>query len=299
MKFILSIVFCFFFLFIHSQNYLDLVNLSYTNTPNNTFENSDSKTTIEEFALELNFPIKLNDKTVLLTSFYGNKTNLQLDFNTLNESLNVMGLGLGINKTFNEKWSGTFIVFTKLAADKLSFSGDNMQLGFLALITKKRREDLKYKFGVYANTENYGLLVVPIFGLYYLSPNKKFEANLNLPIIADANYKIGDRTWIGMKFDGLGTTYNLTHQNYTNNGAYVSKVSNELVSYFKFQINKSIFLNTKIGYAISRNYEVYETNDKIDWALASIYFGDNRTQLNNRFKDGAIFKIELLYRLHF
>ena len=60
MKFILSIVFCFFFLFIHSQNYLDLVNLSYTNTPNNTFENSDSKTTIEEFALELNFPIKLN-----------------------------------------------------------------------------------------------------------------------------------------------------------------------------------------------------------------------------------------------
>jgi len=299
MKFILSIVFCFFFLFIHSQNYLDLVNLSYTNTPNNTFENSDSKTTIEEFALELNFPIKLNDKTVLLTSFYGNKTNLQLDFNTLNESLNVMGLGLGINKTFNEKWSGTFIVFPKLAADKLSFSGDNMQLGFLALITKKRREDLKYKFGVYANTENYGLLVVPIFGLYYLSPNKKFEANLNLPIIADANYKIGDRTWIGMKFDGLGTTYNLTHQNYTNNGAYVSKVSNELVSYFKFQINKSIFLNTKIGYAISRNYEVFETNDKIDWALASIYFGDNRTQLNNRFKDGAIFKIELLYRLHF
>jgi hypothetical protein len=299
MKFILSIVFCFFFLFIHSQNYLDLVNLSYTNTPNNTFENSDSKTTIEEFALELNFPIKLNDKTVLLTSFYGNKTNLQLDFNTLNESLNVMGLGLGINKTFNEKWSGTFIVFPKLAADKLSFSGDNMQLGFLALITKKRREDLKYKFGVYANTENYGLLVVPIFGLYYLSPNKKFEANLNLPIIADANYKIGDRTWIGMKFDGLGTTYNLTHQNYTNNGAYVSKVSNELVSYFRFQMSKSIYLNTKIGYAISRNYEVYEINDKIDWALASIYFGDNRTQLNNRFKDGAIFKIELLYRLHF
>ena len=264
MKFILSIVFCFFFLFIHSQNYLDLVNLSYTNTPNNTFENSDSKTTIEEFALELNFPIKLNDKTVLLTSFYGNKTNLQLDFNTLNESLNVIGLGLGINKTFNEKWSGTFIVFPKLAADKLSFSGDNMQLGFLALIT-----------------------------------NKKFEANLNLPIIADANYKIGDRTWIGMKFDGLGTTYNLKNQSYTNTGAYVSKVSNELVSYFRFQMSKSIYLNTKIGYAISRNYEVYEINDKIDWALASIYFGDNRTQLNNRFKDGAIFKIELLYRLHF
>lgn len=299
MKFILSLVFCFFFLLIHSQNYLDLVNLSYTNTPNNTFENSDSKTTIEEFAIELNFPIKLNDKTVLLSSFYGNKTNLQLDYNTSNKSLNMIGLGLGINKTFNEKWSSTFLVFPKIAADKLSFSGDNIQFGFLALITNKKREDLKYKFGVYTNTENYGLLVVPIFGVYYLSQNQKFEANLNLPIIADANYKIGDKTWVGMKFDGLGTTYNLTNQSYTNNGAYVSKVSNELVSYFRFQMSKSIYLNTKIGYAISRNYEIYETNDKIDWALASIYFGDKRTQLNKRFKDGAIIKIELLYRLHF
>ena len=160
-------------------------------------------------------------------------------------------------------------------------------------------EDLKYKFGVYANTENYGLLVVPLLGLYYLSPNQKFETNLNLPIIADANYKIGHKTWLGMKFDGLGTTYNLTAQNYTSSGAYVSKVSNELVSYLRFQLSKSIYLNTKIGYAISRSYGIYDTNDKVDWSLASIYFGDNRTQLNTNFKDGALFKIELLYRLYF
>ena len=299
MKFFLGIVCCSIFSFVHTQNYLDLVNLSYTNTPNNNFENSNSKSSVEEIAIELNFPIKINDKTVLLSSFYGNKTKLYLDSNTTTSSLNVMGLGLGINRTFNEKWSSTFLFFPKLAAVKLSFSGDNIQFGFLALFTNKKREDLMYKIGVYANTENYGLLVVPLFGLYYLSPNQKFEANLNLPIIADANYKIGDKTWVGMKFDGLGTSYNLTNQNYSLNGAYVSKVSNELVSYLRFQIGKSIYLNTKIGYAISRSYEVYDSNDKIDWALASFYFGDNRIQLNDRFKDGAIFKIELLYRLHF
>ena len=299
MKFFLGIIFSFYFTYSDSQNYLDIAKLSYTNTPNNSFENSNNKTTIEEFALELNFPIKLNEKTVILTSFYGNKTNLKLDYNTSNESLNVIGLGLGINKTFNDKWSSTILVFPKLAADKLSFSGDNMQLGFLALFTNKKRENLKYKFGVYANTENYGLLVVPLLGLYYLSPNQKFEANLNLPIIADANYRIGNKTWLGMKFDGLGTTYNLTNQNYTSNGAYVSKVSNELVSYLRLQLSKSIYLNTKIGYAISRSYGIYDTNDKVDWSLASIYFGDNRTQLNTNFKDGVLFKIELLYRLHF
>jgi hypothetical protein len=64
-------------------------------------------------------------------------------------------------------------------------------------------------------------------------------------------------------------------------------------------LSKSIYLNTKVGYAISRNYKVFHADDKIDLALTSFYFGDNRTQLNERFKDGAIFKIELLYRIHF
>ena len=102
-----------------------------------------------------------------------------------------------------------------------------------------------------------------------------------------------------MRFDGLGTTYNLNNQSYSPNGAYVSKTSNELVSYFRFKLSKSIYIDTKLGYAISRNYKVFDANDKIDLALSSFYFGDHRTQLNERFKDGAIFKVELFYRLHF
>ena len=102
-----------------------------------------------------------------------------------------------------------------------------------------------------------------------------------------------------MKFDGLGTTYNLNDQNYSADGAYVSKTSNELVSYLRYKLSKSLYIQTKVGYAFSRNYKVYDINDKIDLALSSFYFGDERTQLNERFKDGAIFKVELFYRLHF
>jgi hypothetical protein len=54
-----------------------------------------------------------------------------------------------------------------------------------------------------------------------------------------------------------------------------------------------------LGYAISRNYEVYDSNDKADLGLIAFYFGDERTRLNERFKDGVIFRVELLYRLHF
>ena len=299
MKYRLSILFSCLFFIGYTQNYFDIVNIAYTNTPKTDFEISNEQITVEELALELNFPIIINDKTVLLTGLFGNKTSVNLNANMPRTNLNVLGLNLGINKTFNDTWSATFMVFPKIASDQIEFTGDNVQVAFLSLFTKKKRDNLKYRYGVYANTEKYGIIVVPVFGLYYLSTNQKFEANLNLPIIADINYKINKKIWLGMKFDGLGTTYNLNEQNYSANGAYVSKISNELVSYLRFQLSKSIFLNTKVGYAIRRNYEVYDSNDKVDLALTAFYFGDDRTQLNERFKDGAIFKIELLYRLHF
>lgn len=282
-----------------SQNYFDIVNLTYTNTPANDFEISNTQSTVEELALDLNFPIIINEKTILLTGLFINKTKVNLDANKSSSNLNVLGLNFGINKFFNDKWSTTFMIFSKIASDKIKLSNDNLQLAFLSLFTNKKRNDLKYRYGLYANTEKYGLIVVPIVGLYYVSTNKKFEANLNLPITGDINYKINKKAWVGMRFDGLGTTYNLNNQNYSTNGAYASKTSNELMSYLRFGLSKTLYLNTKIGYAISRNYKVFDSKDKIDLALTSFYFGDNRTQLNERFKDGAIFKVELLYRLHF
>ena len=299
MKYILCGLFGCIFFQAFAQNYFDIVNLTYTNTPQNDFEISNAQTHVEELALELNFPILINEKTILLTGIIANKTKLNLDANMPISNLNVLGMNFGVNQTFSNKWSSTFMLFSKIASDKIKLSNDNLQLAFLALFTNKKRSDLKYRYGLYANTEKYGLIIVPILGLYYISPSKKFEVDLNLPITGDINYGINKKTWIGMRFDGLGTTYNLNNQNYSANGAYVSKTSNELVGYLRLMLNKSIYLNTKIGYAISRNYKVFDANDKIDLALTSFYFGDNRTQLNERFKDGAIFKVELFYRLHF
>jgi hypothetical protein len=299
MKYILCGLFSCFFFQGFSQNYFDIFNLTYTNTTPNNFEISNTQSNVEELALEFNFPILINEKTILLTGLGANKTKVNLDANMPSSTLNVLGLNFGFNKSINDKWSTTFMVFSKVASDKIKLSNDNLQLAFLSLFTNKKRDNLKYRYGLYSNTEKYGLIMVPIIGLYYVSTNKKFEADLNLPIIGDINYKINNKTWIGMRFDGLGTTYNLSNQSYSANGAYVSKTSNELVSYLRFKLGKSIYLNTKVGYAVSRNYKVFDSKDKIDLALSSFYFGDMRTQLNERFKDGAIFKVELFYRLHF
>jgi len=72
-----------------------------------------------------------------------------------------------------------------------------------------------------------------------------------------------------------------------------------LFAFTRFQLDKSIFLKISAGYSFFRKFKVYDKNDKVDLSVASIYFGDDRTPINTKFKDGAIFKLELIYRIHF
>lgn len=104
---------------------------------------------------------------------------------------------------------------------------------------------------------------------------------------------------MGFRLDTIGTSCDLNEQNYSKGGAYVCKTSKEVASYFRYKLSKSLYINTKFGYDFSRNYGVFNADDKIDLAVTSIYLGDDKTQLNENFADGAIFKMELLYRLYF
>ena len=137
MKYVLSVFFSCILFQGFSQNYFDIVNLTYTNTPPNDFEISIGQSTVEELALELNFPVLINEKTILLTGLFTNKTKVKLDANMPSSNLNVLGLNFGVNKSFNDKWSATFMVYSKIASDEFKLSNDNLQFGFLSLFTNK------------------------------------------------------------------------------------------------------------------------------------------------------------------
>ena len=289
-----------FFVSASAQNYIDILEFSYAKTPQNNFNNSTESTDIQTYDFQFTFPIVLNKTSTLITGIFVNKDLLKLDENTADKrSLTKLGLKLGVNHVYSNKWSGTYMLLPSIASDFEEISSDDYQIGLFSLLTYKKKENLKYKFGFYANTEKYGLFMVPIIGLYYKSTNDKFEANLSLPVQFDVNYELFPKIKTGLNFDGLGSSYNLNKQAYSPNNAYVTKSSNELFSYLQFKLGKSLIAKTKLGYAISRSYKAYDSNDKIDFGLSSFYFGDDRAQLNQNFEEGPIFKIELLYRLHF
>jgi len=300
MQYILSLFTCLVLMTAKAQNYFDIGSISYANTPSNKFENSSEKTRVEELDLKLNFPVVIDERNVLLTGLYANRVQVKLDPDIPgNTNLNSIGLVLGLYHTYSEKWSATYMFLPKISSDLNELTGKDFQFGLLSLFNYTKRSNLKYNIGIYANTERYSLSVFPLLGLYYQSPNNKFEANLILPYFADVNFQLFEKTKVGLNFDGLGSSYNMNKRLYINKDTYAVKSTHELFAYFMFQLGDSFYVKPKLGYSILRTYEVFENNDKVDLSLASFYIGDNRTQLNTNFEDGAIFKIEMVYRVHF
>mgnify|MGYP001036298750 CR=1 FL=1 len=300
MKYFFSLFIGLFFLSVNAQNYMDLIRMSYANTPLNDFNNNEGQTRLEELGLELNFPIVLNKKATLLSGITASSDNLKFDSNVSGyTSLYSIRFLLGLNQIYSDKWSGTYVLLPKIASDLNKISKEDFQLGFLSLLTYSKRVNLKYKIGLYVNTEKYGPLAVPLFGLYYKSLDKKFETNLTLPGRADINYQLFGKTNFGVNFQGFNSSYNLNKPIYDGSGNYIVKSSNELFAYLTFQLGKSIYLKTNAGYSISRTYKIFDNKDKVNLALSSIYFGDSRSQLNTNFEKGIIFKLELIYRFDF
>ena len=90
-----------------------------------------------------------------------------------------------------------------------------------------------------------------------------------LPNRADVTYKLNMKFWMGFRFDVNVTERNLNEQNYGNNSVFVSKASKKMAPYLRFKLSKSLYINTKFGYARIRNYRVINADDKINLAVTS------------------------------
>jgi hypothetical protein len=286
---------------IKAQNYIDLSQLSYSNTPLNQFDSTLNKTRVQDLYFSFSLPYKINEKTALI---FG------LDFEGMYAALTPQGNGgsvagimlkLGFNKQLNSKWNLTAVALPRIASDFKGESGltaEDFQLGGLAMFKYAKTKQLKYKIGLYYNSELFGPFFSIILGLYYKSENQKLEADISLPSIVDVNYRLKQNLFVGLKFNAFVRTFNLHDPYYHINGEYLAKTSNEIHSYLGFEPKKGLILRANIGYSVGRNYRLYDIQDKVVFGLSVFRFGDDRKQLNSDFADGVILKLELLYRFY-
>jgi hypothetical protein len=281
---------------ISAQNYVDIARLYYNTTEQNQFDNSASSTRINEFGIDITYPIVLNSKWIAITGVLAEQTSLRIVENEPTIELTSFTFRAGFIKKHSERWSGTYLIIPKLASDFSQSGSGNFQMGAVGLMKYNKNEVFNYKIGLYYNTELFGNLIVPIFGFYYGGPEKKWEANVLLPGLVDFNYRVVDWLDVGLNFTGQIRSYRLNALASNSQAGYVTKTSNEICPYLKFNFNKNLILMTRVGYSVGRSYRMYDEEDKIDLGISLIKIGNNRTQLNSDIADGFLFQSILVYR---
>jgi len=294
----LIIIFLLITLRIFSQSYVDILKVTGSTTPYNTFDSSSSTTQINEVNADLTVPIKVSAKLSIITGVIYENINTKLFAEDNIKHFGSTTLKVGANKQFGEKWSGTMVLLPKIASDYKTLQNEDFQFGAIGIMKYKKHDNMNYKFGLYYNSELFGPFFVPMAGLYYLSPNKKFETNLMLPLQADANYKVFPFMNVGVNFNGQIRSYHLTNAVAEHGSTYIARSTNEFFAYLKFNISKSMSIQTKVGQSVGRSYRVYDENDKVTFGLPAMFIGGKRKQLNSDFSNGMIAQLTFLYRFN-
>ena len=281
---------------VFAQNYVELAKFYYSNTALNSFEQSDSSTRVKELGLDITVPLLINKSDAILTGLIYERIETKLFEADPAVTFSVAGLRVGLSKKHSEKWSGTYLLVPKLASDFQEITWKDFQLGGIALLKYTKHENLNYKLGLYFNTELSGPFLAPLLGLYYLNDRKKIEVNLMLPFLADINYNLLPRLYVGANFTGMVRSYHLSETPARESGGYVVKASNEFSGYLKFNVTNALSLQARIGYSLGRSYRVYDDEDKITFGTVLIRVGDDREQLNTDFSDGFVYQASLAYR---
>ena len=280
-------------LFCFSQGYVDLFRINYGQTLKNEFKDVDGSTHIKSFEAGFTLPLPINKEHAFITGTDFSYNKLQLFPEAIFSDLYSTTLKFGLASNWSEKWSTTIVLLPKLASNYQNISRNDFFMGGIALLKLKKNESLKYRFGLYASMEAYGLFTTPIIGWYYLSPNKQFEMDMSLPITADISYNFGNIA-LGIDYFGIGRSFNLHYKNTPS--TYVDLSSLEFATYVQFPaFNQSVLLRTKLGYS-SNDYEVYAQGEKVDLGISALSFGDNRTQLNPSMLGSMFLKFEMIYR---
>lgn len=244
-------------------------------------------------------PVKLNERSIWYNSlnyFYWHVTNDEDTPPELMNPIDLHGLILrtGLYRKFSRDRAFQIFLAPRFMSDFKNISADHFQMGALFLYEKKFRETLKMGFGMMYNQEFFGPYVVPLINLEWHFSEKWSVIGL-LPVYGKIKYQVNERFSTGISHFGLITTYRLGKSDYM--GDYIERKSIDESVFARFELMKNVFIEGRFGYALGRSYTQYASDQKVDFSLPLIGFGDDRVQKNISFHDGFIASIRFVYNV--
>ncbi len=262
-----------------SQPFIDLLNIHYTSSPEHGFLNQKkNETSLKSFAVQATLPLQFNNKRdaiIFSPSFdmWSPKVH-----SVHQEFKNQYGLALSVSflKTLNNPdWSIISTIIARRNGYDLALK-DNWQLGGALLVNFKANENLRYKIGIYANKEFFGIFVVPLLGIDW-EMSKRTNLFGILPGSLTLEHKLRKSFYMGATFRASTNSFRIK-------SGYWRLDENRLGIFVDYYLAKTIALNAEAGHSIFRKMRT-RLKDKAenDWNA----------------RDNAYVKLSLAYRVRF
>ena len=251
------------------------------------------------FMVNLVAPIELSKKTIWYNSlnyFYWNVTNDEEMPTDIANPIGIHGfiLRTGLYQKFSKGRGIQLFFVPRLMSDLNNINGQHYQFGGIVMYEKKFHDRLTMKFGGMLNQELFGPYLVPLVDLKW-KISERWSITGLLPVYSKINYKVSDQFTAGINHFGLITTYKLGDPAYQ--GDYIERSSIDVGFFGRYRLAGNIYVEGRFGRTLDRSYAQYAADQKVDFSIPLVGFGDDRVQKNVSFQDGIYANIRLVYNL--
>jgi hypothetical protein len=259
----------------------------------------ESKASEYGLMLSLVAPIEVNERSIWYNSvnyFYWHVNNDEDTPPEIMNPIDIHGIILrtGLYQKFSEDRGLQIFLAPRFMSDFNNVDIDHFQMGALVMYEKKYREGLKMGFGAMYNQEFFGPYLVPLVNLDWKISEKWSIVGL-FPVYGKVKYQVNERFSAGWSHFGLITTYRLGGPEYQ--GDYIERKSIDESLFARYKLFGDIYVEGRIGYALGRSYAQYEADQKVDFSIPLVGFGDERVQKNVSFHDGVIASLRFVYSI--
>ena len=246
-----------------AQPYVDVLNLKYRSFPTETgVENSNMKMKGNMMEAGFMLPMELKNKNyVLVGGDYSQLNFCSTGANASTYSLYSTSLMLGYDQQLkNAAWRRTVLFIPKINGDYKGLD-KSFQAGAVVMYTFKKKDNLKYHFGMYYNSEFFGAYFLPLVGIDW-KINSKFNLFGDMPSNLSLEMKMNNSLKLGAGFVSTIGSYRIHDQSGV---SYIREGDktfghNQVKLYLSYSPAKSITLFGEVGETIFRKYSAYASD---------------------------------------
>lgn len=235
-----------------AQPYVDPLNIRYTYAFKN---NQPNATPFTHLFVGSDIPVKFKNGTIFFLSPFFENWNIDSANNKdFLPSVKSIVLPVGVIFPLSNKWSFNITAIARVNGEDIQFN-NAFQMGGIVFASYKKKEQQKFRFGVYVNNDFFGVFVVPLVGVDWRINESNYMFGL-LPGRLTFEHQLNKSLYTGATFRAITNSYRL------NNGNYLRIDDNQLSCYLDYYIAKHVAITLEPGYGVVRKLRSGDTRSK-------------------------------------